>query len=98
MGPTRPATPHTPPITPCIRARSCNVKMSPTSVSAIDCIAPPPMPWIVRKPMSHAMPVERPQATDASKNTKMPPIRMRFRPYTSASLPKMGTPTVDDST
>ncbi len=79
-GPMSPARPHTAPKTPCMRARSSRLKMSPTMVSETGCIAPAPSPWKTRAAMSWVMLDERPLAAEPTRKNPIPTRRIGLRP------------------
>lgn len=56
-------------------------------------MAPAPMPWTARAPMSSPMDGARPASTEPSRNTVTPNSRTGLRPNMSATLPYTGTVT-----
>src|ERR1700722_6103870 len=64
-------------------------------VFAAACMTPIPRPLIARKIMSWVMDWAKPHNALAMMNQIIPPIKNRFLPYTSESLPPIGRATVD---
>jgi hypothetical protein len=71
-GPKTLETPHTPLNSPCIRARSSSVKMSPMMVIASGTSAPAPIPCTARDTMSWVIVCETPHAAEPIRNTATP--------------------------
>jgi hypothetical protein len=80
MGPHRDATPHTPEMYPCMRARRSSPKSSPTTVMPSVMSDPAPNPCKTRKAMSCVMLWARPDSAEPKRNTVSPVRNIGRRP------------------
>ena len=69
VGPATADAPQTALISPCIRARSSTLKISPKIVRVIGMMPPAPNPWIARKATSCGIDWATPQRTDPPRNS-----------------------------
>ena len=78
-----------------IRGRRCSGRLRPIATYAIGGIAPPPMPWMNRAPMSIGMDVAAPASASPTANSESPMTNGNTTPRRSIRLPDPTIPSSD---